>query len=130
LSHDNLQMTSNLTGGPEPAISNARDEIPAKAAGRPATLSSNQNRFAKSADYISLPQNGWPSKVRLAFNRAAGGRSSLGYAFENAVEAVVGRLKFWERRILAAPAIALTLYGLEVLMKYHLMRRVPPPARP
>jgi membrane protein DedA with SNARE-associated domain len=55
---------------------------------------------------------------------------SLGYVFGDAVEAVLGRLKFWEHRILAAGAIALILYGLKVLVKRYLMRRVPPPARP
>jgi hypothetical protein len=41
-----------------------------------------------------------------------------------AVEAILGRLEFWEHRILAAAAIALTVGAIYLLVRRHLQRRM------
>lgn len=49
----------------------------------------------------------------------------LGYVFGNAVEVTLGKLKLWEHRIMAAAAIALALYGLHRLIRWHLKKNLP-----
>lgn len=51
---------------------------------------------------------------------------SLGYAFGQAIEGMMGRLKVWEHRILAAAAIALAVYVLHRVVKARLQKRKAP----
>ncbi len=51
---------------------------------------------------------------------------SLGYAFGQAIEGMMGRLKVWEHRILAAAAIALAVYVLHRGVKARLQKRKAP----
>lgn len=51
---------------------------------------------------------------------------SLGYAFGQAIEGMMGRLKVWEHRILAAAAIALVVYVLHRVVKARLQKRKAP----
>lgn len=51
---------------------------------------------------------------------------SLGYAFGQAIEGTMGRLKVWEHRILAAAAIALAVYVLHRVVKARLQKRKAP----
>ncbi|CCG39733.1 DedA family protein [Magnetospirillum molischianum] len=51
--------------------------------------------------------------------------AGLGYVGGNAVEAIIGRLQYWEHRILGAIAIALALYGLHRLVRHYLHKRQP-----
>jgi len=48
---------------------------------------------------------------------------ALGYFGGNAVEAVLGRLQYWEHRLLAALAIALAGYGVHLLVRRLLRKR-------
>lgn len=49
----------------------------------------------------------------------------LGYAFGNAVEGVLGKLKVWEHRIEAALVIALVVYVVHRLVRGYLRKRAP-----
>lgn len=51
---------------------------------------------------------------------------SLGYAFGQAIEGMMGRLKVWEHRILAAAAIALAVYVLHRVVKARLQKKKAP----
>ncbi|EPY01502.1 DedA family protein [Magnetospirillum fulvum] len=53
----------------------------------------------------------------------AGAVGSLGYLSGNAVEAVLGRLQYWEHRILVALAIAAAIYVIHLLVRRYLHNR-------
>lgn len=53
---------------------------------------------------------------------------SLGYVFGQAIESMMGRLKVWEHRILAALAIALVVYVIHRLVRARIKKRLPSPA--
>lgn len=55
---------------------------------------------------------------------------SLGYLFGQAIESMMGRLKVWEHRILAALAIALAVYGVHRLVRARLKKRGAPEGAP
>lgn len=53
---------------------------------------------------------------------------SLGYVSGQAIEGMMGRLKVWEHRILAALAIALAVYVIHRLVRARIRKNSPPPA--
>lgn len=55
---------------------------------------------------------------------------SLGYLFGQAIEGMMGRLKVWEHRILAALAIALVVYGIHRLVRARLKKKEAPEGAP
>jgi membrane protein DedA with SNARE-associated domain len=54
----------------------------------------------------------------------------LGYVFGQAIEGMMGRLKVWEHRILAAAAIALALYAVHRMVRARLKRKGAPEGAP
>lgn len=55
---------------------------------------------------------------------------ALGYAFGQAIEGMMGRLKVWEHRILAALAIALVVYVIHRLVRARLKKNGAPAGAP
>lgn len=55
---------------------------------------------------------------------------SLGYLFGQAIEGMMGRLKVWEHRILAALAIALVIFVVHRLVRARLKRKGAPESAP
>lgn len=55
---------------------------------------------------------------------------SLGYLFGQAIEGMMGRLKVWEHRILAALAIALVVYVIHRLVRARLKKKGAPEGAP
>jgi membrane protein DedA with SNARE-associated domain len=55
---------------------------------------------------------------------------SLGYLFGQAIEGMMGRLKVWEHRILAALAIALVIFVIHRLVRARIKRKGAPEGAP